>query len=306
MTARRLVRYWNRFFFAPCPPTAIALYRIFFGVLLLADMALLWPDLLVWYGEKGAVTLDTARSTAIGTRLNLFALLPPGDFWVWLFFAVFVLFACFLTIGLFTRLSTVIVFVGLVSIHHRNLFILNSGDSLLRLTSFLLMFAPCGAALSVDRWKRIRRGQEGPEPPLHSPWAQRLIQIQIAIAYFSTFYWKTQGSMWIDGTALYYVSHIAEFKRFPVPFLFDNLWLIKAATWFTLLTEFSLAVLVWIKELRYYVLAAGVLLHLGIEWSMNIPLFEWIFIATYITFVEPAHLDRSWQWLRRRLHRRRR
>jgi len=301
MTVRRLVRYWNRFFFAPCPPTAIALYRILFGILVLADIALLWPDLMVWYGEKGAVTLETALRTAQGTRLNLFPLLPPGDLWVQLFFAVVVLFAFFLTIGLFTRVSSVIVFVGLISIHHRNLFIINSGDGLLRITGFLLMFAPCGAAISVDRMRRIRKGIQSPEPTLHSPWAQRLIQIQLAIAYFSTFYWKTQGSMWIDGTALYYVSRLSEFQRFPVPFLFENLWLIKLATWFTLLAEFALGVLVWIKEFRYYVLAAGVLLHLGIEWSMNIPLFEWIFIAAYITFIEPAHLDKSWQWLRRRL-----
>ena len=70
--------------------------------------------------------------------------------------------------------------------------------------------------------------------------------------------------------------------------------MVRLETWFTLAVEFSLGVLVWFKELRYYILAAGVLLHLGLEYSMNVPMFQWIALSVYITFVDGADLARAW------------
>lgn len=300
MSLRACITAWNKFFFAPQSPTPIALYRICFGVLVMANLILLWPDWLTWFGNKGVLPIETARQLQPGTRINLFALLPAGDAWVLAFFWVLLLFAFFLAVGFFTRISSVLVFLGVVSLHHRNPYILHSGDTLLRVTGFFLMFAPAGAAISIDRLWRVFRGREGPEPALHSPWAQRLIQIQAAFAYFSTFYWKSQGSMWIDGTALYYVLRTNEFRRFPLP-SFEDLRVIKLATWFTLATEFSSGVLIWFREIRYYVLAVAGLLHLFIEYSMNIPLFQWAMIATYFTFIESDDLRRAWQWFRRRI-----
>jgi hypothetical protein len=75
----------------------------------------------------------------------------------------------------------------------------------------------------------------------------------------------------------------------------------KIATWGTLVVEFSAGVLVWFRDLRYFVLLAVIGLHLGIEYSMNLPLFEWITMATLITFVDPVDLSRAWAWIRRRV-----
>ena len=61
--------------------------------------------------------------------------------------------------------------------------------------------------------------------------------------------------------------------------------------------EFSLAALVWVRRLRYPLLAAGLLLHLGIEVSMNIPIFEWVMVSAYVLFLRPEDLRR---WLARR------
>ena len=62
--------------------------------------------------------------------------------------------------------------------------------------------------------------------------------------------------------------------------------------------EFSLGVLVWIKEFRYYVLAAGLLFHLLIEYSLNIPMFEWDALSAYVLFMEPEDLARAWRRVR--------
>jgi hypothetical protein len=79
-----------------------------------------------------------------------------------------------------------------------------------------------------------------------------------------------------------------------VPYVFEHMWTIKLWSWFTLVVELALGTLVWIKELRYPVLLAGILLHLGIDYSMNIPLFALVMISAYVTFVDPSDLER---WL---------
>jgi len=63
--------------------------------------------------------------------------------------------------------------------------------------------------------------------------------------------------------------------------------------------------LVWLKELRYPVLLLGLLLHLSIEYSMNVPLFEWVLLSAYVLFIDPDDLQRAMHWVRRRFRVRR-
>lgn len=301
MTFRRVVRAWDRFLFAPVSPVPIGIYRVLFGSLVLLNGLFLLPEVTTFFGEQGVLPVADALRYTRSPRINVLAWLPPDDRWVYSFLAAYLLAAVCLTIGFLTRLSAALVFVGLVSLHHRNMIVLNSADTILRLTSFYLVFSAAGRALSVDRWLRVRRGAEPPGPPAPAePWAQRLIQVQLAVAYLATVYWKLQGHTWVDGTAVYYATRTHEFIRFPVPYVFDHLWTIKLMTWGTLAVEFALAVFVWFRDLRYPVLLAGLMLHLGLEYSMNIQLFQWVMISTYLLFIEPQDWRLAKAWLARR------
>src|SRR5262249_28830155 len=142
---------------------------------------------------------------------NIFAILPQTEGWTNAVFWIFVVVALCLCVGLYTRASSIVFFVLLASLHQRNLYIANSGDTLLRASAFFLMFAPAGAALSLDRWRNIRQGKETAAIRPQAPWAQRMIQIQLALLYLITVWNKTQGPAWIDGTALYYVYNLDQF-----------------------------------------------------------------------------------------------
>ena len=48
-------------------------------------------------------------------------------------------------------------------------------------------------------------------------------------------------------------------------------------------------------------LAAGLMLHLGIEYSMNLPLFEWIMMTAYVSFVDSRDIERALIWARGRI-----
>jgi hypothetical protein len=284
---RAAAHAWNRFFFTPQQPTVLALYRIVFATIVLLDLFLSHPDWLTWFGEDGLLTMDSVPGR--GAKLNIFAAWPHNNRAITALFWIFVVFASFMLVGFMSRASSVIVFAALLSLHKRNPMILSGGDTLLRLDAFFMMFAPTGAALSVDRLiHRYRGGRR--ESRLVLPWAQRMIQIQTTLVYLSTVYWKLLGHTWLDGTALYYVLHLSEFKQFAVPGA-DNAAIVKLMTWSTLAIEFSLGTIVWIRRFRYWVLLAGVCLHAGIEYALNIPLFSLTIVATYLNFVDPRDLD---------------
>jgi hypothetical protein len=300
MTLRSLISAWNEFFFAPQLPTPISLFRIFYGSAVVATLLLLRQDWLAWYGAHAWVSLSTMFKVEPGIRLNLFTVIPQDDFWINVVFWAFLGSAVLLTLGFLTRLNSVIVFLCLTSIQQRNLYITHSGDTFLRVAGFFLIFAPAGAAFSLDRRIRIWRGKEGPEIQPRSPWAQRMIQFELALVYLFACWWKSMGTPWVDGTALYYVIHLDELRRLPIPVWVQHPVVLKVGTWLALALEFSLGVLIWFKELRYPLLALGLLFHLCIEYSLNIPMFQWDILSAYVLFIDPADLATAWNWFQLR------
>lgn len=295
---RTLVNAWNEFFFAPETPTPLSLFRILYGCCVIATLLLLHPDWLAWFGVHSWATLATIRHIEPGTRLNLFAVIPQNDQWINALFWLFLLSAACLTIGLFTRLNTAFVYLCLTSIHQRNLYINHGGDTFLRVAGFFLIFAPAGAAFSIDRLIRVRRQKETAEIQPKRPWAQRMIQFELALVYLTSAWWKSLGEPWVSGTALYYVTHLEEIRRFPIPQWIQQPVILKLGSWFALALEFALGLLIWFKELRYPLLLLGLLFHLCLEYALNIPMFQWDILSAYVLFIDPADLARASNWLR--------
>lgn len=299
MILENVASWWNRFFFKPESPISIAVFRILYGTCVSATILLLHSDWLEWFGPHSWVSESTMRVVEPGIRLNLFGLFPPSDRWVAWFFWIALLFSVLLTIGLWTRVSSIAVFVCLNSLQQRALFITHGGDKFLRVAGFFLMFAPAGALLSVDHWIRFRkRKTEAAE--LRAPWAQRMIQFELALLYFTSFLWKLKGHAWLDGTALYYVVHFRQIQRFPVPDWIKSVALLKIGSWLTLVLEFSLGVLIWLKRFRYPLLLLGLCFHLCLEYALNFPMFQWDVLTAYVLFIEPDDLNRVWRRLTRR------
>lgn len=280
----------DNFFFKPQPVHSVALLRIALGLLVIIGWFGLWQNLQTLWGVDGIVSLSTALKYSAPYRFNLFAILPEQA-WVPGLLAILLLIAAVgMTIGLFTRTSVAFTFLILFSFHNRNTYVLNSADIVLRNFLFLMFFAPCGDMFSVDRWWALRGGKAPATVAERSPWALRLMQIQFSVIYVSTVLFKMKGQEWADGTAVYFATRLDEFLRIPVSLL-NNFLILKFLTWSTLVVEFLLGTLVWVKELRYWILLAGVALHLGIEVTMSIPLFEWIMIATMLCMVDSRDLE---------------
>jgi predicted DCC family thiol-disulfide oxidoreductase YuxK len=296
-----LRRDWNNFWFGPVSSAPLGLFRLAFGSLIVASLLLLFPDRDTWYSNHGVMT--TAATDAYNQAhiqapyMNV--LHGVAEPWLTLFLLVVLIAAICLALGLWTRLASIIVFIGLNGLHNRNHLINSGADAVMMVMAGYLMFAPAGVACSLDRLRRVLRGEEDEEAPLILPWAQRFIQLQVAILYLISFVNKWAGDKWRDGTAVYWSMSLPELQRFPTPLLnAHHMSVVNIVTYGTLAIELALAFLVWVPRLRLYVLAAGTLMHVGIEYSMNIPLFSFLMIATYIPFLTEADLQHFLAWVR--------
>jgi hypothetical protein len=74
---------------------------------------------------------------------------------------------------------------------------------------------------------------------------------------------------------------------------------LRIGSWFTLLLEFCLGVLIWFRPFRYPLLLLGLFFHLSLEYALNLPMFEWDILAAYVLFLDPADVDRVWNIFRR-------
>lgn len=282
MTWKEITACWNDFWFRPVSPLPIAIFRILLGLLVLYLCALVGPDLTTLFGFRGI--FSNQASDIFLVAWNEYSLLG--------IFIVLLIAAICMTLGLLSTPSAILVFLGLRALDYQNPFILHGGYVFLRLMVFYMIFANSGEAISLDRWIKTRMN-----PALAirdvSGWPLRLMQITLVLGYWSAFSWKIQGHMWIDGTAVYYATHLYEMHRFTIPYLFDHLWTIKLMTWATLAIEFSLFTLIWIKEFRYPVLILGLLLHLGLEIEFATTTLQWVMVASYVTFLDPHTISKA-------------
>jgi hypothetical protein len=272
----------NEFFFVPKPTESIALFRILWCSMLFIYFLFDVGNIEYIYGPHAILSLKTVQSQFPQVHLNLFNMLGVSHEVLYVFFGVYGVALLMSIIGFHTRISLITVLCCMVSLHHRNIWVTSSSETLMRIMMILLVCSPCGHSLSVDAYldkNIIRRNW--------APWALRLMQIQISVVYLCTVWQKLKGETWFDGTAVYYATRFESMKNFPVPYILDNLAILKMLTWSTLIIEASLGLLVWIKEFRIPVIILGILLHLGIEYTMSIPFFEWVMITSLCIYMTP-------------------
>ncbi len=282
-------KIWNpidQALFSYGSPVTLGVLRILIGGLTFLSLLSLWPVFQDFFTENGLYPADFAvRWSDNLARFAPLTQFTDGGITVIAFWAT-VACALLTCIGLFTRVSSILLFLGVVALHHRNPDILNSGDTLVRQFLFFLAIGPSGTACSVDRLLRVKKNPSNSELQEISVWPVRLFQFQLAIVYFTTVWWKMTGTMWRDGTATWYPARLAEFDRFPYPDFIREMPMVMVTTYGTLIVELALATLVFAKPMRKWVLLAGLLMHGWIEYSMNIPFFSWLITAAYVSFYE--------------------
>lgn len=277
-------------------PVTMAAFRLLIGFWALCNWVMISIDFDAWFGRNGYVPLSVnERWMGTHPRLNLLSGVDNDNITA-AFYALVVLAALCTFLGLGTRIATIVLAIGTITLHHRNSMILHGGDTALRLGCIYLAVSPCGKALSLDRLIALWRGKAPPIPIEVSLWPQRLVQFNMALVYVTAVWHKWSGITWRNGTATYYPPFLREFYKFDYPPLVQHSPWMEITTWGTLVIQFALGTIVFWRPARKWVLLSGLLLHAQIEWMFNIPLFAFIMCSYYISHYEGYEIS---EWVKR-------
>jgi Vitamin K-dependent gamma-carboxylase len=212
---------------------------------------------------------------------------------IYLAMAVWVVALVGLVTGFCTRLNAVVVWVISTSFASTNTNIDNAGDLVRGIILFYLMLCPCGAAWSVDAWLKKRVG-----PVFVSPWALRLLFLQMVFIYWCNGLHKITGGDWQSGQALYFVLGDLTLARFSYASIPGPSWLVfeltRLGTWFVLMWEVTLPLLLIWRPVRNVALVFGALFHLGIWATMEIGFFPPYMLCLYLPLLPWEKLADRW------------
>ena len=337
---------WNRFWFRPADPATLALIRILAGLMLLYSHAV-WTLALdeffgptPWQSHAAVTAFDRAMAGPLDGLQGGAAQGSRGQArteengasegliyrssYSWSYFdfidappllyvahaAALVVFAL-LTVGLFSRVTSVLAFLIAVSYVNRVPGATFGFDDTIVMLAMYLMVGPCGAAWSVDSWLKRRRvnasrptnesrraGGDNPSAPFRVTHASplsvsanvaiRLIQLHMCVIYLFAGLGKLQGAAWWNGTALWLAFANAEYQTLDMTWLADHMLVVALMTHVTVFWEISFSALVWPRLTRPLVLALALPLHLGIGICLGMMTFGLAMLIGCLAFVPPS------------------
>lgn len=209
-------------------------------------------------------------------------------------------------IGWRSRVMTVVHYVFMWSLFHRNLFILDGGDNLLVLVLVYLMFADSGHYFALGARERRERANR----PSHGlAWrigtiahnaAIAAIVAQVCIVYVAAALFKVQGPLWQNGTALYYIMRVQDFT-WPgwSQHFYGSAWLVAVGTYGTILFQAAFPFLLLRRVTRNWAFVGALGMHAGIALFMHLLTFSWVVVSCELLLLEDRDFRRAWKRLQR-------
>jgi hypothetical protein len=295
-----VVKAWNEFWFEPTDPATLGLVRICTGAMLFYTHLVWSLDLTAFFGPQGWLSSEAVRQLQADTYTwsYFWWLESPAALWS-AHIAALVIFAMF-TVGLFTRVVSVLAFIATLSYVGRVPGALFGLDQINVMLAMYLAVGPSGAAFSLDRWlKRRRAGVPLPvEPSWSANVAIRLIQIHMCIIYLFAGTSKLVGPAWWDGTALWMAMGNMEYHSLDMTWLANWPRLINLMTHVTIVWEVFYCALVWPRLTRPVVLLLAIPLHMGIAICLGMVTFGLVMLIGNLAFVSPSLVRSLVTWPR--------
>ncbi len=323
-------RAWERWWFSPGSPTTLGFMRICAGLIVLYVQFGYALHLQSYVGKNAWLSPEVAeyirslipvyapstgwdnQGVPLGSGQFVFSAYyhVQDPFWIGVVHAGVMLVTLLFVLGLATRVTSVLTWIGHAMYLHRAQTTLFGMDTMTNMGLIYLMIGPSGAALSLDRWLEVRRDRKrfGPNyipPPVLLPsatFATRLVQVNFCYLYLMSAMSKLLGATWWNGTAPSAVLLNFEFAPFYVGlygqlvvFLSKHRWLwetlMTGGVVFTLWTEMGLPFLIWNRKMRWFMICCSVLLHTAIGLTMGLTTFSLMVMVLLLSFVPPEVVE---------------
>lgn len=296
---------WNRFWFMPSDPATLSLIRLLTGAMLFYTHLVWSLDLQAFLGPQGWLPVEYLRNSIQVDQLPDGSTRPMWSVWSiffyidqpWLLWCVHVfallVFFC-LMLGLFSRTTAVMAFLLAVCYAHR----ISPGaffglDKINCMLALYLMLGPCGARYSLDRIRRLRRGDTSPAmPSTAANLSIRLIQLHMCVIYLFSGLAKLLGENWQAGTAVWWAVANYEYQSLTATWLAGWPVLVALATHLTVFWELFYCALIWNRFTRPITLWIAVGIHGGIALFMGMITFGLVMLIGNLAFISPRTVRR--------------
>jgi hypothetical protein len=290
---------WNRFWFTPSDPITVCVVRIVAGAAALLYVGSFTFDLERWFGPNGFLPVETIQrvmETQPGegaayqwSYLNYIDSLAL----LWVAHAAALVIVAMFALGLFTRVTSVLALITVLSYIHRAPVLAAQFEPVLATMILYLCVSPCGRYLSLDNWRRRRRaGEPRPAEISDQSWLAtvgvRLVQVHLAMLYLIMALAKLEWETWWDGGAVWWLMAQPQSRLVDLTFLRENLLLINAWTHAMVLFELAYGVLIWNRLARPLLIGASVVMWTLTALLTGLVPFCLLMIAAGAAFVPPA------------------
>ena len=285
--ARSLADEWNTFWFTPADPTLLGLIRIFTGLMLLYTHAVWGLVLSQFFGQVSWLSPELVRAIQQESYTYSFWWIV-ADGWMWPVYGLCMAVLLLFTLGLFTRLTSILSLLIVISFAHRVPQATFGLDQINVMLTLYLAIGPSGQALSLDRL--IAGGRRGaassrPAPSAGANLALRLINVHMCVIYFFAGISKLQGESWWTGEAMWRAFSNFEYQSIDMTWLAWHPWVLNLVTQVSVLWEVFFCVLIWQPRLRSLMLAVAVVLHVGIGACLGMWTFGLIMLVGCASFL---------------------
>lgn len=223
----------------------------------------------------------------------------PGLFWLWYVLTIALVVAFLL--GWRTRIVTPLLFIAYTTLNGQNTPISDGGNYFIRIMLIYLILMDVSRRWSLDARRRARTDSAETQTGsvLHNI-GLCLVISQICIVYLEAGLYKVQGTLWQDGTAVYYPLQSVAYGAFPP--LADLLthWTLPVvvATYVTVLAQIAFPFLLFHRITRRIGLLVLLGMHLSIAVVMGLPFFSGIMASADAVLVSGATWVAIVTWLR--------
>ncbi|MFD1562703.1 HTTM domain-containing protein [Haloarchaeobius amylolyticus] len=267
-------------------PRALGAFRIGVGLVVIADLLVLRaPQLGTFYTDDGVLPRATLAETAPTlARWSLYAI--SGSLWVQaLLLGVTTIFAACLLVGYRPRFAAVGTAVLLASLHARNPYLVNGGDTILISVLLLAAFLPLDA-----RWALRRRQRRNDDRVLSV--ATATILLHVVVIYAINAVLKFQSDAWMSGVAVQRIFHLEDFVYLLGPTLAEYPTVLTGINWlWTAVLSASVLLVVTTGWLRTATAVAFIGTHLSMAATMRLGSFPFAMCAVLLLFLPPRRWD---------------
>ena len=277
-----MIEFIDSYFFGEVSGIPYATLRICLGFIILISLV----DFVLSYElmcpiDEGGLLLDR-RSSLYGYP-NIFKTFncPYKVFlFLWLICSICII------IGFFSILFLVLLFYLNSSHRAHSRGITGGGDQCCSIVTFWLIFSNPDQCYSITNLLF-------PDSDIFitTPYAGRGLIANFCLFYCVSVPLKLKGAGWRSGTAVWNVMNFPDRHkwRWPVKFLQNKIWLIKACTYYVLVVEFLTPIGFFVKPLIPIWVFLLFCMHIGIELTMFVGTFGYYMFA-FLTFLFLTYL----------------